>query len=654
MQIGGCTALVQSGKYSGHNLAIVFGNRGLGYYNKGQYDQAIQDFDQSLKIDPNYEKSYMNRGNSYLNKQQYDRALRDYDQYVRLKPNDPDGYSNRAITYARKEQYDLALQEYGHVIRLKPNSFEAYGDRGNLYYDKHEYERAIADYTKAIAINPQNSAMYVDRGDAYTRLKDYDRAIGDYTAAIEKNSRNAEAFKSRAVAYRTKNDYERAIADHTKAIELQGSDGELWASRGDTYLAKRDYQQAAVDYTKSFSLVREDRKGVVLRARWIANLEAKQNGAAIADLLTLSTNYQKSIEASDSSRVYRTLTGAGKDNRADDAVKVIQALKRADYRGQDPRQLYDGLDSAMIDALARLGRIDEVAAVIPNLKRYTSFLKLRIDGRYAGLQARPAVAALLQPQDFAARELAAAQKAAATFPKNFDTQANLVRSLILNGRYAEAVNLGRSVLSNLSAYESNVQQEASIRNAVADALAAHGQFDAAVQVLQPVVALDVNQHGFAVNQLINLGSMMMWEGRLQDGIDMARKARGHSSTYGEMWIKSTEICGFAWMGRTAEAESILQELLKTADSNYGATTESLICLGRSDQAAAMVIERLKSEADRSSMLLDLQDCRDGPSQPKLRRQHRTALLKVRDRGDVRKTLDSVGFVISEPVACGDR
>lgn len=39
--INGCTAVIQSGRLTGKNLATTFFNRGVGYFNKKDYDRAI-------------------------------------------------------------------------------------------------------------------------------------------------------------------------------------------------------------------------------------------------------------------------------------------------------------------------------------------------------------------------------------------------------------------------------------------------------------------------------------------------------------------------------------------------------------------------------------------------------------------------------------
>lgn len=60
--IRGCTAEIQSGKHKGVVLSGAFTNRGSGYANKGDYDRAIQDYDQAIKLDPKNAYALLNRG----------------------------------------------------------------------------------------------------------------------------------------------------------------------------------------------------------------------------------------------------------------------------------------------------------------------------------------------------------------------------------------------------------------------------------------------------------------------------------------------------------------------------------------------------------------------------------------------------------------
>jgi tetratricopeptide (TPR) repeat protein len=74
-KVSECTAAIESGQLSGANLAKTFHNRGLAYYRDKEYDRAIQDFDQALRLNPGFVPAFVQRGLAYENKGNATRAV---------------------------------------------------------------------------------------------------------------------------------------------------------------------------------------------------------------------------------------------------------------------------------------------------------------------------------------------------------------------------------------------------------------------------------------------------------------------------------------------------------------------------------------------------------------------------------------------------
>jgi tetratricopeptide (TPR) repeat protein len=87
LAIGAYTAIIESGQETTKGLAATFLNRGRAYASKGNYDRAIQDFDQAIRLDPNNPVAFFSRGNVYARQGEYDHAIDDFDQAIRLDPN---------------------------------------------------------------------------------------------------------------------------------------------------------------------------------------------------------------------------------------------------------------------------------------------------------------------------------------------------------------------------------------------------------------------------------------------------------------------------------------------------------------------------------------------------------------------------------------
>jgi Tfp pilus assembly protein PilF len=195
--IAACTRIIGDQKESTANRAKAFYGRGFSYNFKGDYDRAIADFSEVLRIAPNNPIAFSGRGKAHYMKGDFDRAISDYNEADDLLAFDgmyldPEDYYYRGDAYAKKGDLDSAITDYTEAVRLKPQDALVYRSRGLAYRKKGDLGKAIADYTKAIRLDPENADIYYIRGLFFAQQNDKTNAAADFRKAAELGHAKAE------------------------------------------------------------------------------------------------------------------------------------------------------------------------------------------------------------------------------------------------------------------------------------------------------------------------------------------------------------------------------------------------------------------------------------------------------------------------------
>ena len=90
---------------------------------------------------------YINRGISYDNLGKFKLALIDFNNAIRINPNYAMAYYNRGVAYNGLGKYKLAIDDFSSAIRINPDFALAYYNRGNAKsYLKLDY---CSDFKRA-------------------------------------------------------------------------------------------------------------------------------------------------------------------------------------------------------------------------------------------------------------------------------------------------------------------------------------------------------------------------------------------------------------------------------------------------------------------------------------------------------------------------
>ena len=186
---------------------------------------AIENFENAIKLDPNFAEAYYYLGYAYWRKSEFDKAIEKFRKATNLDPYFIEAYVRIGDMYHYKGELEKAIEEHTKVIKLYPNqwqTWEAYASRGYIYLMKKKYYEALKDYTQVIKLymkdydnyrhNFYYEALHTTRGYIYLLFSKWEKARTDFEKTIEFNKKYSEAYILLGIYYwKAKNNKEKAL-----------------------------------------------------------------------------------------------------------------------------------------------------------------------------------------------------------------------------------------------------------------------------------------------------------------------------------------------------------------------------------------------------------------------------------------------------------
>jgi tetratricopeptide (TPR) repeat protein len=152
--IKGCSAIIEAGQEEPRKMATAFNNRGVAHRLKGDYDAALADYNEAIRLNPVSASAYNNRGIIFRIRHDYDHAIADDDHAIALNRDYPAAFYNRALAYTEKSDYDHAIADFDMVLKFNPNNALAMYARGVMFLKKGDTDAGNRDIATAKAIDP--------------------------------------------------------------------------------------------------------------------------------------------------------------------------------------------------------------------------------------------------------------------------------------------------------------------------------------------------------------------------------------------------------------------------------------------------------------------------------------------------------------------
>ena len=128
---------------------------------KQEFDKAVDLFKKAAAMDHKYTDElsavYQQRAYAAAKDQKYGDAINDYDEALKLTPQEaPRIHEQRAAVEMKIQDYEKALADYSELIKLKPNEIKYVNYRAYIYELKNDLQNSMADNEKILKADPNN------------------------------------------------------------------------------------------------------------------------------------------------------------------------------------------------------------------------------------------------------------------------------------------------------------------------------------------------------------------------------------------------------------------------------------------------------------------------------------------------------------------
>jgi len=134
---------------------MAYNNLGVVQFQKGDLDDAIEKYEQSLRLNPDYAEARYNLGSALLQKGKIDDAIAQCQKALELGPNDPDAHVVLGNAFMARRDIDGAISQYTQALALRAEDSNAHYNLATALREKGEFEQAGREYQKAREFEPR-------------------------------------------------------------------------------------------------------------------------------------------------------------------------------------------------------------------------------------------------------------------------------------------------------------------------------------------------------------------------------------------------------------------------------------------------------------------------------------------------------------------
>jgi tetratricopeptide (TPR) repeat protein len=186
------------------NEAETYNNLGKAYQQIGEHRLAYSCYNKAISLNPEQAIVYNNRGCvlnvryehiQQVHSSDINQALEDFDQALRMDSTLAVAHKNKSIAYYLLKQHERALEEINDAIRLDQTDYTAYYQRAKVHAALRNFNAASSDLLHCYTQDTLNRfAVTIEQGNLLMAQQIYDEAIAHFSSLLHRSKRSHRAY----------------------------------------------------------------------------------------------------------------------------------------------------------------------------------------------------------------------------------------------------------------------------------------------------------------------------------------------------------------------------------------------------------------------------------------------------------------------------
>jgi tetratricopeptide (TPR) repeat protein len=198
-------------------------NMGDALYKEGHVQEAMDHYEQALRINPELAEVHYNLGNVLSQAGRADEAIGHYEQALQIRPHYAEAQNNWGNVLQQMGKLPDAIVHivhYEQAIRIEPGLARAHDNLGNALYQIGKLQESIDHYEQALRINPDRTETHNNLGTVLLQVGRVQDAIGHFEQALRLKPDYAEAHSNLGSALQQAGRLDRAIHHYEEALRI--------------------------------------------------------------------------------------------------------------------------------------------------------------------------------------------------------------------------------------------------------------------------------------------------------------------------------------------------------------------------------------------------------------------------------------------------